>query len=216
MSNDKFSISEALQYGWETFRSHIGFFLGLMVVMAMLTIIPDVITEKLFEPRSVPFVICKLVTRLMRLIGLILGMVATRVSLDLHDTGEADLSRISELMPKIPAYLGSKILYGLIVFGGLCLLVVPGCIWAYMFLYAGFLVVDKDLGPIAALKESKAITYGYKWSLFAFSIVVALINIAGMICLLVGLLVTIPVTMMASAHVYRRLSPQGAASIVDA
>ena len=45
-------------------------------------------------------------------------------------------------------------------------------------------------------------------SCLTFSLVVALLNIGGAICLLVGLLVTIPITLMASVYVYRQLSPK--------
>jgi uncharacterized membrane protein len=150
------------------------------------------------------------------LIGLFLGMVTTRISLDIFDTGKPDLSRIKELLPLVPSYLVGKILYGLIVLVGLILLIVPGIIWAYMFLYVGYLIIDRQLGPIEALKESRVITSGYKMDLFIFSLVVGVINIVGAILLLIGLLVTIPVTLMASAYVYRKLSPRMATTEVAA
>ena len=204
MANDKFSIQEALKYGWETFKANIPFFIGFMVVMGLLTVVPDYLADKIFEPKSAPLVIVKII---LRLIGLILGMASTRISLDIHDSGQADLSRVSEILPQIPSYLFGKILYGLIVLVGLILLVVPGIIVAYMFLYVGYLIVDRGLGPIAALSESRVLTDGYKMDLFLFSLVVAVINIVGVVCLFVGLFVTIPTTLMASAYVYRRLSP---------
>ena len=55
--------------------------------------------------------------------------------------------------------------------------------------------------------KASALTDGYKMDLFLFSLTVAVINIIGVICVFVGLFVTIPVTLMASAYVYRRLSP---------
>jgi len=145
---------------------------------------------------------------LLRLVGLFLGMATTRISLDLYDTGEADLSKLGDLVPQFGRYLLGKIIYGVIVLIGLVLLIVPGIILSYMFLYVGYLIIDRDLGPIEALKESKVVTDGSKLSLLLFSLVVALLNIAGVLCLLVGLLVTIPVTLMASVYVYRQLSPR--------
>jgi len=211
MANDKFSIKEALSYGWETFKANVPFFIGFMVVMGLLTIVPDYIAEKIFEPKSVGLIMVKVV---LRLIGLVLGMASTRISLDIHDSGQPDLSRVATIVPQIPSYLISKILYGLIVLVGLVLLIVPGIIVAYMFLYVGYLVIDRGLGPVAALGESRVVTDGYKMDLFLFSLVVALVNIIGVVCLFVGLFVTIPVTLMASAYVYRRLSP--AESVAEA
>ncbi len=204
MANDRFSIKEALRYGFDSFKKNLGFFIGFMVIMLAATMIPEFLIDKLFVPKTAPFIIFKLVARL---IGIILGMVATRISLDIHDKGAADLSTLGDLMPLSPYYLGGKILYGLIVLVGLFLLVVPGCIWAYMFLYVGYLTIDKGLGPVAALQESRAITHGYKVDLFLFSLVVAVLNLIGAVVLLIGLFVTIPMSLMASAYIYRKLVP---------
>jgi uncharacterized membrane protein len=204
MANDKFSIKEAMKYGWDTFKANVSFFIGFMLVMGLITVLPDYLSDKIFEPKSVGLLITKLI---LRLVGLVLGMVSTRISLDIHDSGAPNLSKLGELLPQIPSYVAGKIIYGLIVLVGLVLLIVPGIIVAYMFLYVGYLIIDRDLGPIAALQESRALTDGYKMDLFLFSLVVAGVNILGVICLFVGLFVTIPTTMMASVYVYRRLSP---------
>jgi uncharacterized membrane protein len=204
MANDKFSISDALKYGWESFKANIPFFIGFMVVMGLLTVVPDYIADKVFEPRSGGLVAVKIV---LRLIGLVLGMASTRLSLDIYDSGQPDLSRIGTIVPQIPSYLVGKILYGLIVLVGLVLLIIPGIVVAYMFLYVGYLIIDRGLGPIDALSESRTLTDGYKMDLFLFSLVVAVINVIGVVCLFVGLFVTIPTTLMASAYIYRRLSP---------
>lgn len=207
MSEAKFSIQEALKYGWETFKAKAGFFIGLTVVLALITAVPDYIIGKVFEQGSALRVISEII---LRLIGLFLGMATTRISLDLYDTGETDLSKLSDLIPQFLPYLGGKIMYGIIVLIGLVLLVVPGIIVSYMFLYVGYLIIDRQLGPIEALKESKVVSDGSKWHLFLFSLVIALLNIVGAVCLLVGLIVTIPVTLMASVYVYRQLSPSQA------
>ncbi len=213
MANEKFSIKEALAYGWETFKANVPFFIGFMVVMMLITVVPDAIAEKVFEPKSMGLLMVKLV---LRLIGLILGMISTKISLDIHDTGKPDLSKCGELLPLFPSYLFGKIIYGVIVLVGLILLLVPGIIVAYMFLYVGYLIIDRNMGPIVALQESRALTDGYKMDLFIFSLAVAGVNIVGVICLFVGLFVTIPMTLMASVYVYRRLSPADAAVAAEA
>ena len=125
-------------------------------------------------------------------------------------------SRISRnstrLSRRFRPYFVGKILYGLIVLVGLLLLIVPGIIVAYMFLYVGYLIIDRNLGPVAALQESRALTEGYKMDLLVFSLAVAGVNILGVVCLFVGLFVTIPVTLMASVYIYRRLAPAEAAA----
>lgn len=58
---------------------------------------------------------------------------------------------------------------------------------------------------VESLRKSTVITRGVKWKLLGFMIVAILLNILGALLLLVGLLVTIPVTMLAMAHVYTKL-----------
>jgi uncharacterized membrane protein len=88
------------------------------------------------------------------------------------------------------------------------LLIVPGIIFFIMFQYYGYFIVDKKMGPVEALKASAALTKGVRWKLFGFGLVIGLLNIGGALLLLLGLFVTIPVSQMAIAHVYRKLLPQ--------
>ena len=161
-----------------------------MVVMGLFTIVPDYIAEKIFEPKSVGLILVKIV---LRLIGLVLGMVATRISLDIHDYGQADLStdRRRSFLKSVRIWW-ARLFMAWSSWSGLCCLIVPGIIVAYMFLYVGYLIIDRGLGPIAALSESRVVTDGYKMDLFLFSLAVALVNIIGVVCLFVGLFVTIP------------------------
>ncbi len=59
-----------------------------------------------------------------------------------------------------------------------------------------------ELRSKAIFKKAGEITKGYLWKLIGFSIVLGLLNILGAICLLVGLLVTIPVSKLAQARAY--------------
>ena len=61
---------------------------------------------------------------------------------------------------------------------------------------------------VSALKRSSAITRGVKWDLFIFGIMFFGLNILGVLCLLVGLFVSIPVSALAVAFVYRKLLSQ--------
>ena len=122
--------------------------------------------------------------------------------------GKGNFQTFSPVILSFFDYLIGSILYGLIVVVGLILLIIPGIIWAIKFQFFDYLIVDKGLGPIDALEKSSDITRGVKWDLFAFGILLAIINILGFLCLVVGLFVTIPVTLVAMAFVYRELLPE--------
>jgi len=103
----------------------------------------------------------------------------------------------------------AKFLYTLIVTIGLFLLLVPGIIWAIMFYLAAYLIVDKNIGPVEALKTSVELTRGLKWDLGVFASVILLVNIIGLVCLGVGLLITLPMTMLANVYIYRQVLARG-------
>jgi uncharacterized membrane protein len=88
---------------------------------------------------------------------------------------------------------------------GTILLIVPGIIWALKFQFYGYYIVDKNLKPVDALKMSAMSTSGKKGNLFVFFVLLGLINFLGLIALLVGLLISVPVTLLAYVYVYRLL-----------
>jgi uncharacterized membrane protein len=73
-------------------------------------------------------------------------------------------------------------------------------------MFVPYIVIDRGLGPIEAMKESWRVTKGHKWQLFLLFLALIGLNILGAIALIVGLLVTIPITMLAAAHAYRTLT----------
>jgi uncharacterized membrane protein len=111
---------------------------------------------------------------------------------------------------RVLPYLGTVVLLMLIVFGGILLLVFPGIIWSIKYSYAPILAVDKGLGPIEALKASGALTDGVKWDMLAFQGVLGYVIMIGYACLFVGVIVAIPVTVLATLGMYRHHQPEAA------
>ncbi|AZR73372.1 hypothetical protein BBF96_08240 [Anoxybacter fermentans] len=88
------------------------------------------------------------------------------------------------------------------------LFVIPGIIWWIKFRFFSYFIVDKGFGPIKALKKSSEITRDVKLDLFLFEVLLRFINVVGALCLVVGLVITVPVTLVANAYVYRELLKQ--------
>jgi len=203
----EFTTELALRFGWETFKRRPWFFIGSTVVILLASVLVDaftggldaVITGSPDDPSVVGTVI-------NLALGTLIGMGATAFYLAARDNPDTvDLSALWHPKP-FWKYLGASILLGLAVGIGLVLLIMPGVIFGLMFMFSTFLVIDRELGPIEALKESNRITHGHKWRLLGFSVVLVLINLLGLIALVVGLLVTIPVSSLAFTHAYRALS----------
>lgn len=67
------------------------------------------------------------------------------------------------------------------------------------------LAVLEGADILESLPKSTKLTHGIKWRLVLFALAIAGLNLLGLIALVVGLLVTIPVSVLAFAHVYLKL-----------
>jgi hypothetical protein len=71
------------------------------------------------------------------------------------------------------------------------------------FMFTPALILDQNLGPIRAIKQSVRMTEGLSWKLLGFALVVIFLNIAGAVAIFIGLLITIPVSLLAYLYIYR-------------
>lgn len=202
-----FSVKSSLSFGWETFKRRPWFFAGATLVLVLALIVSGMVTSAVnlvvtgsAEKSSVVGGLADLA------LGALINMGAVAFFLQANDDPDGvSLSALWHPQPFL-SFLAASILVALAVGVGMLLLIVPGIILGMMFLFTTFIVIDRERGPIEAMKDSNAITRGYKWQLLGFAILLALINLAGAIALGVGLLVSVPVTLLAFAHAYRVLS----------
>lgn len=205
MNKRDFSAEEALQYGWNTMKANIWFFVGVLVVAWALTGVPHIIANILQE-QSIGL------SFFFRIIGWVaniivsIGMIA--IALKFLDNQNPKFEDLFSFRPYFWKYLGASILTGLIIWVGLILFIIPGIYWALKFQFFGYFVVEQGRDPVEAMRMSSRITQSVKWKLFGFGLILALINTVGVICLFIGLFVTIPVTLLAYSFVYRKLLEQ--------
>lgn len=190
------SVSDCISFGWKTFKSRPWFFVGTIVIYAIVQTVLSGIQDAL----DLAGILISIIA------GMLFYMGFLTLYLKAHDNAAA--AKFSDFWNPAPFwnYLGISILLFLIVFVGLILLVVPGIIFALMFSFAGFLVVEKGMNPVKALKESARLTKGNRWKLFLLGLALLGLTILGMIPLFLGLLVVGPIAMFASIHAYRVLS----------
>jgi len=182
--------------------SNPGFFVLLLIVVGLIYIFPEAFRASLGQDDPI---LAALLTLASAVLQIVIGMGLIRISLRFADSDKGQFADLFSCLPLFFKYLFSSILYGLIVLAGTILLIIPGIIWAIKFMFFSYFIVDQGLGPVEALKRSGAITDGAKWDLFGFGLLLFGINILGALALLIGLLATIPTSMVATAYVYRRL-----------
>jgi hypothetical protein len=96
------------------------------------------------------------------------------------------------------AYLVSTVLMGV----GLMLCIIPGIYLWVAWTFALFLVIDKKLEFWPALELSRKVVHSQFWSIFGLVLLFLLLNLAGLIACVVGLLVTLPLTTLALIYAY--------------
>jgi len=206
-----FSFKEAVKTGWDIVKKNFLFFLMAMIILGLLSslgnIIPGDLVKNYPSLGFAKFALAIVGAFFSILINM--GIIkAIFMLLDGQSPKPKDLFLLSDRV--INMFLAS-LLYGLIVLGGFILLIVPGIIWCLKFSQYKYFIVEKNAGPVEALKLSAQATAGAKWKLFLFSFVCLGINIVGLLCLGIGLLFTAPLTMVAMAFIYRKLRDQMAA-----
>ena len=100
----------------------------------------------------------------------------------------------------------ANVLAGAIIVIGLVLLIVPGIIFACKLAFVPYLVVDRKLEAIEAVKESWRMTGGYAWKIFLIGLLAIPISIAGLICFGVGIIFAVMWINLAFASLYHAVS----------
>ena len=202
MTNRSFFIGELIGEGWKKTKQNLGFFIPLLIIAWGIPLLLNYLMNWVFKDQMI--ISCSIALVYMFFCILIsIGMVKSALKIARDEKGSlGDLFNGGPLFFK---YFFASILYSLIVMGGLILLIVPGVIWMVKFSFFQYFVVDKKMGPVAALKASSKITQGVKWDILGFWGVAWLVTLLGVLCLGVGVFLSVPTVMLASVLLYHKL-----------
>lgn len=205
MDEKTFSIGDAVGYGWETMKNNVGF----MVLAVLIFFAAEAILSLLQTPFYGSHGGLIIGTIIFDILGLIVGvfinMAQIRIGLRFCSGEVADFDDLYNQYHKFVDVLVGTILYGLIVLAGLILLIIPGIYWGIRYNFFGYLIIDRDMKPVDAIKRSGELTRGVWWHLLGFWIVMWALAMLGFILCCVGALFTTPIIIVAVAYVYRTL-----------
>lgn len=200
-----FPYSASLKFGWETFKANVWLFVGILLVSGLIGYVPQALQD--LEKNGtlrIGFLVWVLMI-VFWLFSQLIDLGVTKIVLNFTDSKKVTFGQLFSQTHVLLKGVVAAFLYGLIVVVGLILLIVPGIYLGIRLQFFKYFVVDKGYGPIQALKSSWDITKGNVWNLFLFGLLIILINIAGLLVLLVGLFVSVPVTTVAVGYVFRKL-----------
>jgi uncharacterized membrane protein len=206
MSPRFFSKSEAVLFGWNTLKKNFGFFLGMLAIIVAVNLLVGLVMSSFSE--EAPELLVIAVGVISWIFDLLFSMGVIKITLKFCDQEKATYRDLFSAYRLLLNYLVGSLVYGIMVAIGFVFLIVPGIYLAVKYQFYDYLIIDKGMGPIEAIKRSSVLTEGVKRNLVLFWLALVGINILGMIALGVGLIATVPVSWLANAYVYRRLQLQ--------
>ena len=199
---NKFTTSEALSYGWKKTKEQFWLIAGVLVAYSAISIVISSIEKSNTVKENIVLAIVLFIISIT--VGTILKIGLMKFFLNANE-GKGQFADLFSAHGTFFTYFIGSTALGIITIVGILLLIVPGIIFAMMYFFTLFLIVDRKMEIIDAFKESAAMTKGSRWDLFGFVAVAGLINILGAIALVIGLLVTVPITAFATIYVYKAL-----------
>ncbi len=203
MNPNGLSIRPALTFAWSTWQKHFGLFAALLLTGVGAWIVLEVVV---IAGQSLGIVWWAAAHLLFLLFFAGLTAACLRIGLALYDGGQPRYRDAFRHYHRAPAFLAGQFIYlGLLGFG-LLLLVVPGLFVGTRFVLSGFSLAAGETGLLQSFPHSARLTAGSGGRLLAVLGALLGLNVLGTSLLGLGLFVTLPLSVLILAALYRQLS----------
>lgn len=191
----KFSAAKYRQYG--------SFILGIAVTYYICAIVPQIYF--LLRVPGEPTARTRIISFVLSLVQLFLTLGFIKIMLLLIDDLETGIRDLFSHVSHFLSYFVASFLYGFAILAGLFLLIVPGIYLAIRLQFYPYFILDRGDSSFEALINSFRATDDWTLELFLFGITVLFLNFMGILLFGIGMVITYPLTTMATAVVYRNL-----------
>ncbi|WP_137726406.1 hypothetical protein [Prescottella subtropica] len=203
------SVGAALSYGWKKFTANAGVWVGILVVAAVISIVvslPWTIGrdyDDLGDLTSASFSLWQIIGNIVSIVvGYLISAALIRGALHETDGRPPGFASFFEFK-NVGAIILASFLVGVMTGIGFVLLVIPGIVIAFLTWWTLEFVVDQDQDAITAIKSSFGAIASNGGTLLLLALTLFGLNIVGALLCGIGLLVSIPVTILASTYAYR-------------
>lgn len=201
----KLAKKELITQAWALTKKH---YFSLLGTVALVFVISGVLNGLQSELEKESTILGFVLGLAVFVVSALLQLGIARVALRVADGEEPALEQLFADAHRLLPMIGATIIYTVVIIVGFLLLIVPGVIWAIRYSQYPYVLLDGRTGALASLSESARLTKGRVWQLFLLGLLMVLINIAGLLLLVVGLFVTVPLTVVLGGIVFRVLSPK--------
>lgn len=202
-----FSIGDILKQSFEDFRKNWKVLLGAFAVILGINLVGSFLQVWLSDNNM--GIVSSLLSLVLYVVQIALSVGLIRIALGVVDGKGVKIELLWNSISDfklLAFYFITSLVVSLVVGIGFVLLVIPGIFLLVKLAFSMYFVVDKGQGPIEAIKSSWDMTKGRFVNFLVFFIVVGLLNVVAALLLVLPLLVTVPVTMVAAARLYRKFA----------
>lgn len=221
-----------ISFGWKTTMENKGFFVMFSIIIGLLYALSQYIEMTITSESNSEFNTEKLMAMVSTgLINAIITLGGANVCLKFYDGIKAELSDLY-VAPKIILYyvlagilyillvgwpfaivggiiallVSTQIITGFLFFLIIVALIIPAIVYCFFkaisYQFYPYVLIDYEVGPIKCLTYSRIIAKNHVMDILGLDFCLLLLNIAGALCLGIGLLFTIPTTFLALSHRY--------------
>ncbi|MGW5440174.1 hypothetical protein [Nocardia asteroides] len=221
----KLGVGDAIGYGWDKFKNNAVVWIAIVLIAFVIQVAINFLfglgndTDTDYDGGiSIGFGIWQFIgTVVSAVIGYLISAAFVRGAL--HETdgrkpGFGDFFRFTN----VGAVILAGILVGLATGIGFVLCILPGLVVAFFTWWTMQFVIDRNQDAITAIKSSFSAISGNAGPLLLLALALFGINVVGALLCGVGLLVTVPLTIIASTYAYRVVTGgpvAGAAPVAD-
>lgn len=204
MKQHSIDLIRLFKFNFHQYKKYSSFIIGIAVTYYVLAIIPQVYIM-IYSPDD-PSTQLQILSAVLTVFQLFLSLGFLKIMLLLIDDGYVEVSDLfNNFAPFLP-YIVAYLLYMIAVVIGLFLLILPGIFIAIRFQFYPYFILEGTHSAIAALQKSYYQTEDFTFELLLFGIVVIVLNILGALFFGIGIILTYPLTTMATAVIYKHLS----------
>lgn len=170
-----------ISQAWEVVKTDVGLFMGMTVVYLVIGSAGSVLTQ---GPMQVGFHLACM-KKLIR--------------------GRMEIGDLLQGFNYFVAAFVAALIIALFAFAGFLFCIIPGLVVSAIYMFTYLFVVDKRLEFWPAMQASHALVKNDYVGFTLFFLGLGILNFIGILCCIIGLLVTIPISIMAVTIAYREL-----------
>lgn len=215
----------AFGYGWNAFKANAGPLVLTTVLIFVVAIALSLVTERVapspdfvaadggFEFQGGALLLSFLAQTILGAVVLLPTAAMIRGCLDICEGKKFSLGDAFSRISPVPVII-TGVLVSLLTSIGFVFLVLPGIVVSIFSFFAIYFVVDRNESPLKAIGSSFSMVGSNFGPALLSGLLAFLILVAGTIALVVGLLVALPVTVVAGAYAFKSFSGQPVADVV--